>query len=65
MKRETKKRIRQFVIILGIAVVLRVTTAILAPFEMQRYFSFGILLASIASFFTWDYIRMKREEKQR
>lgn len=62
MKQETKQRIRQFSIVLGCAVVLRVTTAIVAPFEMQRYFSFGILLAAIVTFFIWDFIRTKKDE---
>ena len=63
MNRETKQRILQFGIILVCAVFLRVTLALIAPFELQQYFSFGVLLAAIVSFFTWDFLRGKKKDK--
>jgi len=54
MKKETKQSLGRFGIILVIAAFLRVILALIAPFEWQRYLSFGVMIAAIVSFFVWD-----------
>jgi len=61
MRKETKRSLGRFGIILGVAVFLRVILALIAPFEMQRYFGFGVMLVAIICFFVWDSQAKKKE----
>lgn len=62
MKMETKKRLRHFLIVLGCAVILRIIVAFTIPIETQRYFSLGIMIAAIISFFAWESIEEQKKK---
>lgn len=62
MKKTTRQLLRRFVIVLGCAVVVRIVVAFIVPFSIQPYFSLGIMIAAIISFFVWDIIQGREDE---